>query len=163
MTHRFLPGLLGFICALCILACGPNYLYQETKTLGDAGWTYQDSLDFPFSISDTNRIYNLYLDVEHDNSYPFQNMYIKIHTAFPDGQRPAQQVSINMADKVGQWYGNCGSTRCELRVPIQTGAFFNQAGDYQVTIEQFMRRDPLPGIKTLSFRIEDTGQQRNEK
>ena len=145
---------------LSILSCGPNYIFDETIEIGQAGWAYADTLNFEVEIEDTLEIYNLYLDIEHSPDYAKQNIYILIHTQFPSGQRIEEQVSIDFADKLGQWYGDCNAETCSLRVNIQEGAFFNLAGKHVFTIEQFMRIDPLPGIKKVALRIEDTGQQR---
>ncbi len=151
--------LLSF-AALFLTACGPNYLYQNEQDFGDNGWTYQDSLVSIFNISDTTAIYDLELSVTHSKNFSFQNFYVRIHTVFPTGERLSEEVSLEVADKSGTPFGQCGSEACQLVIPIQQGAYFDLAGDYQITIEQFSRKDPLPGIQQLAFGIIDTGQRR---
>ncbi|MEM8908774.1 MAG: hypothetical protein AAGD05_13085, partial [Bacteroidota bacterium] len=85
-----------------------------------------------------------------------------IHTQFPSGETIKEQVPIDFADKGGQWYGDCGADWCTLRVNIQQGAFFNAMGQHIFRFEQYMRIDPLPGIKSLAFKIEETEQRRPE-
>lgn len=143
------------------IGCGENFSYSETKELANNQWTYADTVSFTVHIEDTARIFNLYLDIDHTLDYPFQNLYIKVHTNFPDGQRLSEQVNVDMADKAGQWYGNCRGEHCTLRVNLQEGAYFNQPGEYTITFEQYMRENPLLGVKGLSFRMEDTGERRN--
>ena len=158
MKNLFLA--FSILSLFTVFSCGPNYIYEETFELTNGEWTYQDTLDFTIEIADTLEIYNLYLDIEHSTNYAMQNIYIIIHTQFPSGERIKERVSIDFADKMGQWYGNCDKTSCDLRVNIQKGAFFNLPGKHTFTIEQFMRIDPLPGLKSVAFRIEDTGQKR---
>ena len=155
MKTYFLPLLLG---TFLLSACGPNYIIDEDFEVPKEGWTYRDTVDFVFEIHDTTHIYNLYLEVEHAMDYPFQNLYTQIYTKFPTGERIREMVSLELADQTGLWMGDCNSTDCTLNIPIQQGAYFNATGTYKITIEQFMRRDPLPGVHRLSFRIEDTGQ-----
>jgi len=155
---------LAFSCLFLVIiltSCGPNYIFEETNEVGNQEWTYQDTIDFKVDITDTLRIYNLYLDIEHAVDYSHQNIYIQIYTLFPSGQRTKERISIDFADKGGQWYGDCGKDWCDLRVTIQEGAFFNALGTHTFTIEQYMRVDPLPGIKSVSMKIEETKQSRS--
>lgn len=154
---RFLPllGLLFFLAS-----CGPDYAYDTRKEFADTGWTNQDSLLAQFTIEDSLTIYNLHLQLEHDETFPYQNFYVQVHTQFPDGQRLSELVSLELANKGGVWLGECGSDRCELNIPIQQGAYFDQTGDYQLTIEQYSRRDPLPGILAIGFALEETPERR---
>ena len=151
-------------CILCLFlvctGCGPNYIFDQTFEIENQEWTYENQLDFKVDIKDTLRIYNLYLDIEHASDYPHQNIYILINTLFPSGQKTQEKVPINFADKGGQWYGDCGNEWCSLRINIQQGAFFNALGTHTFSIEQYMRLNPLPGIKTVSLKIEETEQSR---
>jgi gliding motility-associated lipoprotein GldH len=144
-----------------ILGCGPNYILNKSYDIKDAAWTYADTLNFEIDIKDSLKIYNLYIDIEHATDFSSQNMYVMIHTTFPSGERISEKVSLEMANKGGVWFGNCNSEWCNLSIPIQQGAYFNAIGKHLFTIEQFMRVNPLPGIKKIGFKIEDTGQIRN--
>ena len=154
---------LPFCCLFFVMlftSCGPNYIFEETTTIENQAWTYQDTIDFKAEITDTLRIFNLYLYIEHAVDYSHQNVYIQIYTLFPSGQRTKERISIDFADKTGQWYGDCDNEWCQLRIPIQEGAFFNAIGMHTFTIEQYMRVDPLQGIKSISMKIEETKNSR---
>lgn len=137
-------------------SCGKSYLYEKEISIKNAAWTDNDTLNFSFNIPDTSKIYNILLDVEHSPEYAFQNMYVEIYTAFPSGDRIKEMVSLELANRAGAWYGDCGSSSCTLEIPIQEGAFFNQMGDYKITIKQFMRKNPLVGVQRIGLKIEDT-------
>ena len=157
--HNLLRLCLGLSL---FTACGPDLLYQEERLIPTEQWTYSDSLVYAFEIEDTLAIYNLYLDVQHQPDYPYQNMYIRIHTTFPGGERLQEVLNIDMAEPSGNWYGDCGRSGCSLRVNLQEGAYFNVAGPYRITIEQFMRQNPLPGLTSLTLALETTGNQRSQ-
>lgn len=149
-------GLLSMVALFFCIGCGENFYYQKKYTLDEQQWTYADSLQFEMTIPDTSITYNLYLEIEHGTDYSKQNLYTKIHTTFPDGKRLSEQISIELADKTGKWNGNCSRDVCTARIFLQEGAVFNQIGDYTFTLEQFMRINPLPSIKSISFMLEKT-------
>ena len=154
-------SVLFFLAAFFFLAsCSPGYDYEKQYELTGGYWAQDDTLDFAFSIEDTLAIYNLYLEVEHSASYGYQNLYTKIYTQFPSGERIEELLSLELADKAGVWLGACNSKSCILKIPIQEGAFFNQAGEFAVTVEQYMRVNPVEGILGMGFLLEDTGQKR---
>jgi len=144
-----------------LASCGPNYVFEQSYPISKQEWTYRDSLNFNFSIQDTSKVYNLYLDLEHSTDYSFQNLYVQIYTKFPSGKRLKEMVSLELADKAGGWYGDCGSKWCRLSIPIQEGAYFNAKGNYAITMAQYMRKNPLEGIKSIALKIEDAGTTRS--
>jgi gliding motility-associated lipoprotein GldH len=152
--------LFLFVAFLGLSACGPDYAYEQTLEIPESGWSYQDSLSATFEIPDTSTIYNLHLLVEHTTYFPFQNFYVEVSTQFPSGERLTEQVSLELAAQGGIWLGDCRGEVCTLDIPIQEGAYFNQAGTYQLSIHQYSRRDPLPEIKAIRFALEATDEKR---
>jgi gliding motility-associated lipoprotein GldH len=147
--------------ALLLASCGPATVYEKTYTLEGEQWAYADTLLFDFAIEDTLALYNLYLEVEHSPDFGYQNLYTRIHTQFPSGQRASKILSLELSSKEGGgWLGRCGKQHCRLRIPIQPNAYFDQPGPYAITLEQYMRQSPLPGVKRIAFQLEKTGQQR---
>ncbi len=132
-----------------------NFIFNESQSIEAGAWKYADTKDYAFDIADTSKVYNIYLSLNHAEDYAYQNLYLKIHTLFPSGKKMEQQVSFELADKYGKWYGDCGS-QCELEVDLQKGAYFNEVGKHTITLEQFMRKDPIDGINKLSVMVEET-------
>ena len=153
-------SLLPLFSILLLASCSGSYDFEKQYELQGEYWAQDDTLNFTFTIEDTLRIYNLYLEVEYNTSYSYQNLYTQIYTQFPSGQRIKELLSLELADKAGVWLGDCGKESCVLRIPIQEGAFFNQQGEHTVTVEQFMRVNPVRGIRSIGFMLEDTGQRR---
>lgn len=150
-----------FACAgLWLSSCGPDFAYEQEYSIDNAAWSYADSLTFRFSVPDTSTIYNLYLDLEHSPDFPNENLYVRIHTQFPSGDRLTEEVSLEISEG-GRWQGDCSGKTCTVRIPIQTGAYFDQTGEHVFVIEQFMRRNPVEGIQSIALRIEETGESRS--
>ena len=155
--------VLFVLIFLLVSSCGPQYIYQETVEIPQAEWQYDNLLKFDFDIQDTNRIYNLSLDITHSPDFSFQNIYTQIHTSFPSGEKIKEQVPFNFADKTGRWFGRCSKEWCTLELKIQENAFFNALGQHTISIEQYLRVNPLSGIKSMTLKIEDTGINKNDQ
>lgn len=161
LTSNRLKSILPLLgLALLLSACGPNYQFSESVDLPAESWTYDNVIDFDFQIEDTLQIYNLILDVTHHQDFAYQNLYTRIGTYFPSGQDLTKVLSLELANKMGSWQGKCSGKYCTVQIPIQEGAYFNAAGDYRIRLEQFMRKDPILGIKNISFHIEKTENRR---
>lgn len=159
MKHAGLPVLL--LAAMTLGSCDTKTLYEETLEIQESGWTYSDTLAYHFSVNDTLQIYDLYLTLWHRREYPFQNVYVNVHTVFPEGQRLVERLSLEMMDADRSlWLGECGNEKCRLDMVLQEGAFFQQPGDYTILLEQHTRIDTLPGIERIALKIEETDQRR---
>ena len=146
--------------AVVFTACGPDYLFEEEKSIQNAQWTYRDTLDFRFNIQDTSALYNLSVAFTYADSFPNQNLYIKFYTKFPDGKRLSKPLSFDLFDPEGKPAGKCSGGSCRTNIPIQQNAFFEKAGEYVITLEQFGRKEALSGIKAVGLTVERTEKKR---
>lgn len=148
------------LLAISLCACGPNYIVDESRDIPNGLWAYADSIRFEADIPDTTRVYDLWLSLDHAPEFEWQNLYVRIHTLFPDGRRLSAPLSLELADLRGVWQGKCNAKRCRFRVPIQEGAYFQLPGRYAFTIEQHMRVNPVRGLERIAFQIEETKKER---
>ncbi len=149
---RFL--LLSFALIFSLSACGPSWVYEENLELPTSGWSYNDTLHFNINVTDTLARYNLFLLFAHQTSFPFQNLYLQIHTQYPSGQKMKDRLSIDLMSKDGQWHGKCQNDQCKLMVSLQEGLYFNQIGTHLISIEQYTRQNPLFGILSAGLFLE---------
>lgn len=154
---KFLANFFFCVFALILLSsCGKNYIYENEIVIAEGNWNYKDTLNFDFEIVDTTKVYNLFLEVDHLTDYRFQNLYVQISTKFPKGKRESQTLSLELASQMGEWKGDCNSTKCTTLIPIQEQIFFQETGKYQITLEQFMREPSLKGLNSFGLKIEET-------
>jgi gliding motility-associated lipoprotein GldH len=99
--------------------------------------------------------YDIGLKIVHTTDFEYQNLYIRILTEFPDGKLLTQTLPIDFADYTGLWYGKCTGEICSLRVTLQENALFDQVGDHSFKIIQYMRMDPVPGIKEVAMILDE--------
>jgi gliding motility-associated lipoprotein GldH len=153
-----LPSLA--LLVLTLSGCRGNVLFEDERDIAAAGWSYRDTVDFRFEVTDTAAVYNLYLEFEHADTFAFQNVYLKLSTRFPDGRRMTVVRSFDLFDGQGDSYGRCSGGACSARLALQEDAFFEQAGEYALTLQQHTRRDPLPGMGAVGLVVEKTEKRR---
>ena len=138
---------------LLLSACSEDPLYHKTVETDVPGWTYRDSIDYSVMIEDTSTVHDMHLTIEHSDEYDYQNIYLKIFTAFPDRPRKEERLSINLADKTGQWIGKCSDTKCRIKVYLLENFRFPVPGEYHFIFSQETRNDSLPGIHSLTLEL----------
>ncbi|TNE51873.1 MAG: hypothetical protein EP344_16335 [Bacteroidetes bacterium] len=152
--------LLAVCLSMFFVSCSPSYLYEEQKDVPGGAWSYTDTLDFRFTVTDTLETFNVYLDFEYADTFRTQNIYLKLYTLFPDGKRLSKQKSVDFFDAQGKPLGECSGHTCRLQMVLQEKAYFNTPGEYCITLEQFTRENPLPGIFAVGLAVEPTGIKR---
>ncbi|MDX1912186.1 MAG: gliding motility lipoprotein GldH [Saprospiraceae bacterium] len=145
---------LLLLLALTAASCGEAPLFDAEKEIPGGRWSYKDTLDFSFRVTDTTALYHIYVDFVYADTFPNQNIYVKFYTLFPGGKRLSKPLSFDFFDPLGNPSGECSGGKCRAHIPIQQNAYFNQSGDYTITLEQFGRRDPVSGVLSVGLSIE---------
>lgn len=145
------------ISYLFLTSCGDDFIYEKKLPVANESWSYEDTLSFDFTIEDTTKIYALLLDVTHSPDYGFQNLYVQMHTRYPGGKVEKQVLSLELASPSGIWNGACNGKECTLEIPLLDNAVFSEAGNYRLSIEQYMRQSPLPGVLGMALKIKPVG------
>lgn len=134
------------------LACTNDPFFEE-KIAFENGWSESDSLVAEVSITDTSKIYEIGLYIEHDQTYPYQNIYIRAITKLPDEESITSLVPIDLADKQGNWYGKCSKKTCQAQVILKEQSKFEKIGMHRFVFKPYLREDPIPAIRSLDFYI----------
>jgi gliding motility-associated lipoprotein GldH len=145
------------VSATFFSACGDDFIYEKNIPIAEGSWAYEDTLTFDFNITDSTKLYSLQLEVAHSPDYGFQNLYVQMHTRYPSGKQDKQVLSLELASLSGVWNGNCGGKKCTLEIPLLSDVAFPETGTYTLSIEQYMRQSPLPGLLGMSLKIKPVG------
>ena len=145
-----------FLLSLLFLfpACQSNVVYKESVKIENQEWSYQDTIDFEVPISDTSQFYQIILDINHSQEFPFENLYVLIYSKLPNGERFKERVSLPFMNQAGIWFGKCSGENCQLAINLQEKVKFESQGKYVFTIEQHTRNNPIKGIREVGFRVE---------
>lgn len=148
---RYAAGIAALLAVLT--SCGEDVIFRGEEDFPGTGWAYADSVAFAFSVDDTTARYDLVLSVDHTTEFAAQNFYVSLATHLPDGSVLQQPLSLQLANKYGDWLGDCSGSACVAEISIQEGTRFTEAGNHELVVSQYSRQDPLPEITGLGFRI----------
>ena len=139
---------------LQLAACSNIGVFEKNSSFKKQEWAGSNKPSFTFTITDTLASYNIYLVLRHTDAYSYNNIWLKFTRKGPDTTY-AQQVDLRLATNGQGWLGTGMDDIWELRIPITQGAArFRRSGDYEFTLEQIMRQDPLLHVLNAGIRIE---------
>lgn len=153
---------VGFVLGLFAwTGCGPEPIFADSQAIESPdGWSASDVKTFAFDVTDTLTQHEFFIDLRHDQTYPFSNLYLFVDFSFPNGRTRRDTVLCELADERGVWYGTGSGPVVDHRIGFLTATAFPISGAYEIEVAHAMRRDPLPGVLDVGFRLElSPGQQ----
>ncbi len=151
-----------FFCLAIILcvSCDEKRFYDEYKSL-DSKWERKNQIRFSFEQKDTVHLYNLFVNVRNNNTYPFNNIFLIVKLKQPDNVIKVDTLEYLMADVDGTLLGEGTTDLKHSKLWYKENFKFPKAGKFEVTIEQANREigkikgvEVLDGITEIGFRIE---------
>lgn len=160
MHKSFFPIL--FIFAACLLSCDSNRVFDEYKSIPIA-WNKDSIITFTLHNIDSVQNYNLFINVRNNSEYAYSNLFLIAEIQFPQGKVITDTLEYQMAYPTGEWLGTGFGDVKENKLWYKENVRFNEPGEYQVSIQQAMRKrgseegiKDLEGITEVGFRIENT-------
>jgi gliding motility-associated lipoprotein GldH len=138
---------------LFLAGCQPGVVYDDTKSFTGSVWKSDDVIRFDIDLRDTVSIHKFYLSLRHETSYRYANLFLFIHTTYPNGTEANDTVECILADPSGKWLGKGITNIRDYQVLLRRGLRFPQMGTYIFEIEQAMREPELTGIMDIGLRI----------
>lgn len=155
IINRKLNRLL-VLCGLFIcFSCQQHAIYDQYQSIEDAIWNKDKVFYFTFDIEKTDQPYDLLLEIRNNNRYPYQNLWLFCSEELPIGPLQRDTLEFTLADEYGKWHGS-GISLYQSSFPIRTNYRFPVAGQYTFAFRQAMRKDTLPGIQEIGFRVEES-------
>ena len=143
---------------MCILAsCNKNIVYSKYERIDEnKGWPAKKLINFETEMTDTNQLYNVYINVRNAETYPFKNLFMFLHTTYPDGKTSVDTIECVLANEQGHWLGKGLGDLYDSNILLKKNTHFNHAGKYKFALEQTMRYGNKNEIDPL-FLIMDVG------
>lgn len=138
---------------ITLFSCQQDYIINKTKVIDNAVWNYDNIISFNMEIDDIESLYNLHLIIQHSEEYSYENIYMKIHTQFPSITEKEEQITVQLADRRGDWIGKCNGGSCKIKVFLLEGFKFPEEGQYSFDFEQFTREEGLDAIESLQLQL----------
>ena len=147
-------GKIRFLFLLLFLSgCQPVAVYDDNKSFPGNVWKSDQVVRFDVELKDTVSIHKFYLSLRHETSYRYANLFLFIHTTYPDGKEANDTVECILADPSGKWLGKGITEIRDYQVLLRRGLRFPQMGNYIFELEQAMREPELTGVKDIGLRI----------
>jgi gliding motility-associated lipoprotein GldH len=141
-----------------LFSCTSIDLYEKHVTIPGHSWKSSYKPVFNFTIRDTLSGYQIFVIIRHDEKYNFNNLYVNIYNKQPgaDGTDSAR-VDLPLASNEKGWLASGMDDIYEHRIPLnrrEEPVYFRKQGNYEFSIEQIMREDPLQHVYNVGLRIE---------
>ena len=146
--------LFAIAVTILIASCGRNTLYDESVVIPEAKWDNDNVPYFNVTVDDTLADYAFYLNIRHLENYRYSNLYVFMHTEFPNGNVTHDTIECVLATPDGRWMGKGSGTMRSAKVLLNPNLRFPLSGEYRFEIEQAMREKELRGITDIGLCFE---------
>jgi len=150
---RFL--LLPITCCLFIASCKQVEVFEKNTVIPKYEWQSNFTVTGKFRITDTSSAYNIYLVLRHTDAYQYNNIWLNIGLQPPGDSMHLQKVDLKLGDDANGWEGTGMNDIWEIRKLLNgEPRRFKQPGNYNFSISQIMRDNPLTKIMSAGLRVE---------
>ncbi|MBD0823414.1 gliding motility lipoprotein GldH [Aestuariibaculum marinum] len=148
------------IFSLVFVSCDSKRVFDEYKSVPNK-WHKDSIVSFNITPPDSTNAYNLFVNLRNTNAYKYNNLFLIVEMVFPHGKTIKDTLEYRMADPTGKLLGTGVTDTKENKLWYKEGVVFQEAGEYQVNIQQAMREngkvngvEELEGVTDVGFRIE---------
>ena len=142
----------------CLTAnsCREIDLFEKNISIPNMRWYNNHNATGSFIIKDTNSTYNVFLVLRHTDAYLYNNLWLNIGLQ-PPGEKALQyqKINLSLSNDAKGWEGVGMNDIWEVRKLISgTPKKFIIAGQYNFSIAQLMRDNPLLHIISAGIRVQ---------
>ena len=119
---------------LLLAGCGKRVLFSDSKNVDEQGWNMYEKCYFDVEVEDTLRVYDFFVDVRNSVDYNWSNLFLFIHTTFPDGSVCQDTLECPLADVEGNWLGKRSGHYVSNRYYLSKGIRFQNKGTYRFAV-----------------------------
>lgn len=142
------------LVTVLLASCSNDKLYNESVVIPDAKWDMNIIPFFDVTVSDTLSDYAFYLNIRHLENYRYSNLYVFLHTEFPNGNITHDTIECTFARPDGSWMSKGSGTIRSAKILLNPALRFPLSGIYHFEIEQAMRDEVLNGITDIGLCFE---------
>lgn len=146
--------VFAVISAFVMSSCSNRMMYDESVVIPEAKWDNKNIPYFDVNVEDTVSIYSFALNVRHIENYRYSNLYIFLHTTFPNGNVTHDTIECTLAYPDGSWVGKGSGSMRSGKILLNPNLRFPIGGVYHFEMEQAMRDEVLKGIADIGISIE---------
>lgn len=152
---------LFFIFIIAISSCTKNMVYDQYQHIEKGSWHKDSIVNFTVNSVDTISKNNIYINLRNNKDYEFSNLFLIVGIKFPNNYQIVDTLEYEMTSPEGRFLGTGFSDVKENMLEYKTGVNFPVQGDYNISIQQAMRKTRniegliyLDGITDVGLQIE---------
>lgn len=156
-------GFSKLLLALTVLtftvSCTNNTIYNQYQHIENSEWHKDSIINFKINATDTISKNNLYVTLRNNKDYEFSNLFLIVGIKFPNNYQIVDTLEYEMTSPEGRFLGSGMTDIKENKLEYKTNVTFSLIGDYDISVQQAMRRTrDIDGLSTLKG-ITDVGLQ----
>ena len=144
----------AFVLCMALISCNSS-VFDTTILVEKGQWISADTVAFEFEIKDTAKLYDIFVEIDHNANFAYQNIYCLVESYAPAGLAQRQVNALELATKKGKWLGECDSEICIRKIPFIINTQFDVPGPYKIVFTQYTRKETLEGINSLRLIVQE--------
>jgi gliding motility-associated lipoprotein GldH len=155
-SNWFQNVVFSILFVVALAACDSNKVYQDFTDFDQEFWHQDSVVNFHFTINDASQPYNLKTLLRNSQQYPYHNLYYQYTLKGQNDEILKQELKqmFLFDPKTGEPNGGGVGDIFDNSQLVMEGYTFPSAGEYKVSIQQYMRLDTLPFVLSVGWRIE---------
>lgn len=143
---------LAFMMAVCLASCTTNTVYDSYSHTPLTGWEKNDTLTFCVPKLREAGLYNQSVGLRMTNAFPFTSISLIVEQRIlPKGRVVTDTLKCHITDARGNFLGD-GVSSYQYLVPLRK-EMLNKGDSLRITIRHNMKREILPGVSDVGFKI----------
>ncbi|MES2559187.1 MAG: gliding motility lipoprotein GldH [Bacteroidota bacterium] len=139
---------------MLFVACDSGRVFDDNKSIPGNAWFHKNAVPFEIQVTDTTKLYNVYVNVRINSEYKYSNIFMWLNTTNPQKKMDQRRIEIRLADEGGKWLGHGLGDIFDYQFPVFQKIKFPNSGFYRFELEQNMRDDTLMNVKAVGIRVE---------
>jgi gliding motility-associated lipoprotein GldH len=145
--------LLIILIMTVSVSCQKDKGMLVVHSFPDNFWSRFEKQEFDFNVNDIRHPYDLELVVRHDDTYPFNNLYINVVIYLPDGEERIMEHDFIMKGSDRKFISQEKDGYREVVFTLRNGLRINKEGLCRVEIENLIPKTGIPGMVGLGVRM----------
>ncbi len=150
---------LFFVIVIGLQSCNKNMVFDQFENIENNQWHKDSIIKFTVNSLDTISKNNIYINLRNNKDYEFSNLFLIVSIGFPNNYKIVDTLEYEMTSPEGRFLGTGFSDIKENKLEYKTHVTFPVQGDYNITVQQAMRKTRnIEGLEYLNG-ITDVGVQ----
>ncbi|MCF6365742.1 MAG: gliding motility lipoprotein GldH [Bacteroidales bacterium] len=141
---------------LTLASCNNNVVISENRKVESEIWEIDEDIEFKAEITDINKFCNFYIEININEDFLTNNLWLFIRTQSPSGNTQNDTLQYYIADETGKWYGTKSGKIIKNKFLYKSNIRFPEKGIYTFNLMHGMREKDLPKISEIGIKIDLT-------